>query len=267
MIRIADSQWREVPAKVWKFPGGEVGVQVSGPLLDEHYYITMEFQSNDDLFALAQAADAIKWSRPHAKLSLIMPYIPYARQDRRCNPGEAWALKILAEFINNLEFFEVHVMDPHSQVSRHLINNLRVTEQYTLLSTTLEVEYDVFLAPDAGAAKKIYDLRQVMLDGAEVVCASKQRNELGQIIGFEIGPKCELSRKSVLVVDDICDGGATFVSVAEAIRYRGSAPSRLDLYVTHGIFSKGVDKLLELYDNIYVANLMNPAVKGQVKEI
>jgi len=56
-----------------------------------------------------------------------------------------------------------------------------------------------------------------------------------------------------LIVDDICDGGGTFIGLGEAIK-KINPSAKLELFVTHGFFTKGLDKLLKLYDTIYTTD-------------
>ena len=62
-------------------------------------------------------------------------------------------------------------------------------------------------------------------------------------------------------MDDISDGNGTFIALANMLVKTGNNGSQLDLYVTHGIFSKGLDNIRGLYNKVYTANLMNNEVK------
>lgn len=273
MISLRNADGSSIPVSVWKFPGGEVGVKIDfsattykpdRPL----FYVNLRFEGSDDLVALAQVCDAVRDEAGRdARICLNVPYMPYARQDRRCHQGEAHALKVVAQWINSMNFEFVKVLDPHSTVTEALVDNLwAVPQSYALDGLKAQAKYSVVVAPDAGAAKKIYDHPLVTTAGAKVVCAEKVRDGATVTTRIPSGAGWLLEGAEVVVIDDICDGGATFVAIAGEIS-RAASPSRLDLCVTHGIFSKGVDELLKLYDNIYTANLMNPAVKGQVREI
>lgn len=69
---------------------------------------------------------------------------------------------------------------------------------------------------------------------------------------------------SVCVVDDLVDGGFTFLSLAEMLKRTQPNITSLNLYVTHGLFSKGTEELKKFYDRIYVHNLMNKSVLDAV---
>ena len=88
-----------------------------------------------------------------------------------------------------------------------------------------------------------------------LIYATKQRDtRTGALSNVEIHTGgVDLGSRTILVVDDICDGGGTFLLLAEALRKAG-IHNDLELYVTHGIFSKGTDALYKSYCPIYTTN-------------
>ena len=195
---------------------------------------------------LVMFLDAVKRALPTAKVNLTLPYLPYARQDRVCNPGESLSIAVIARILNSFDLNKLHLYDVHSDVSLALFNNVIHTTQAEIWSKQIEMSgADVVIAPDAGAAKKIYELhkRGVMLD---VVVANKRRDSNGKIVEFTIDRDL-IKGKHAIILDDICDGGATFIEVANACRGK---VTKLELYVTHGIFSRGIDAVLPHFDKV-----------------
>lgn len=91
-----------------KFPGGEIGVNVNGNFRrTRSVQITAHLQSADEVMALLLTADAIRNQCPNVQLLLQLAYVPYARQDRVCNPGEALNIRVMANLLNSCEFTEV----------------------------------------------------------------------------------------------------------------------------------------------------------------
>lgn len=256
-----------IPLKQWRFPAGEAGIKIETDQWHQMYEcsfdIHLHWEGNDDLMALAQLVEALR-GFDATKIDLHIPYFPYARQDRRCQPGEGHALKTTGQFINSLGFNRVVVLDAHSHVLEAVVDRLTVVPQ-NVCARRLP-KYDVLIAPDAGAAKKIMTHMQVVDGYADVLIAEKTRGPGGVITGMHIPHFDSLTDQRVCVVDDICDGGATFIAVAKAIPITHK-PEVLDLYVTHGIYTKGLGELSIYYNNFYTRNLMNPGLKGQIKEI
>jgi ribose-phosphate pyrophosphokinase len=175
---------------------------------------------------------------------------------------------MVAQFINSLKFNKVTTLDAHSYVLEAVVDNLLVVPQWAC-ADRLPL-HDVLIAPDAGAAKKIFTLNMVACAKVEVLIANKTRHANGAVTTTLDGCQRALGKR-VCVVDDLCDGGATFLSLAEILlencRFAGGEPAELNLYVTHGFFTKGVETLLAFYDNIYVHNNFNKSVADKIKEI
>lgn len=188
---------------------------------------------------------------------LILPYIPGARQDRVNPTGDVgFMLNTVARLINSYEFDTVLVADPHSPKAALKIRNLTEFPLSSIYAHIWRGYYEV-IAPDKGAQD-----RAAIAAGA---ISREQFRETGTGKGYLFGEKVrdvstgKLSGFEVtveeghhyVVVDDICDGGGTFLGLGEKIREQGAYA---DLFVTHGIFSKGTNELKKLYKNIYTTN-------------
>lgn len=180
---------------------------------------------------------------------LVMPYIPGARQDRVNPEGDVLYTASSVGLMVQDRFSKVIVLDPHSPVS---VNSMRWTERReTVLEYPLErvaalfnaSNYDGIIAPDKGAEARAEKFATAM--GLPITYASKTRDvATGRLSGFEVDVEAD---KHYLVVDDICDGGGTFVGLGEKIKEQGATAS---LYVSHGIFSKWMQPLFDNYSNI-----------------
>lgn len=284
---ICSYQSDSVPLKIWNFPGGESGVQIpSLPFRSQNkgedsFFLTWEYSGDHEMMVVAQVVDALRRSEfKNSELILSLPYLPYARQDRVCSEGESHALKVFATWLNSLKFDSVIIMDPHSYVAEAVIDNMISIPQEVRFAEFLSGRkegYDILLAPDAGAAKKVEKCRlahQKMFGSLpEIVVAHKVRKGDEVSVNFD---STSLQGKKVCVIDDICDGGRTFISLGEHVRAT-CEPETFDLYVTHGIFSN-IDQLIilagserhnisGLFDKIFTANLMNKKVSNYVTTI
>lgn len=195
--------------------------------------------------------------RGHKAPRLILPYIPGARQDRVNDDGDfLFTLKSVAKMINDRGFPSVTVYDAHSDVALALIDRCYNVKAVDILPGSLG--YSGIVAPDAGASKRAGEV--AVRHGFKLVQAWKKRDiATGAIAGFGYDASSVESNESFLVVDDICDGGGTFIGLAQAMQNNPANEFKptainLDLYVTHGIFSKGTDELLKYYRNIYTTD-------------
>ena len=190
-------------------------------------------------------------------VALTINYFPNARCDRRFHTSEAFPLKVYAKLINDCNFTSVMISDPHSDVTTALLNRVRVTSQKTefvamgnKITNSLGKEY-VICAPDVGASKKAHELGHYLT--MPVIQAYKNRDQsTGQIISTTVDLPDNMKGKDVLIVDDICDGGATFKYLADELIRVGA--KSVSLYVTHGIFAKGLEPLKSI-SKIFVSHL------------
>lgn len=201
-------------------------------------------RSLDTFFAALAWVDALA-ARGHAVPRLLLPCVPGARQDR-LNPSGDYldTLYSIAQAINARHFPSVTVLDPHSLVTPALIDRCHIV--YASLPFVAKHDYLGVIAPDGGAEKRAGAVAQVL--GVPLFHAWKRRDvATGALSGFACEP---LEPGGYLVVDDLCDGGGTFVGLAETIGGR----ARLDLFVTHGLFTKGTDELLRHFHRIYTTD-------------
>ena len=245
----------ELPFKSFKFPGGEIGVKIAtnsvaadartlafapGP-----HTIVARLKSADDILELMMVKDALDKLFPDTHTMLFMPYVPYARQDRVCDKGESFSLKVFANLINSLQFNLVTVVDPHSGVTPALLNNVRIINQKDVLHKWQAFIQRVlkgvtFISPDAGANKKVYDAASYF-GHREFLRADKLRDMATGNILETIVYADDLNGRDVCILDDICDGGRTFIELAKVLKAKNAG--KVILYVTHGIFSAGIDPL------------------------
>lgn len=232
-----------------KFSGGEIHVRLPRPAVSS-YTITANIHCSDDVMELLMVTDALRRAGAHS-ISLMLPYLPYARQDRVCAPGEALSLRVFCDLINAQRYDSVTVWDAHSDTALALLDRVFNYEQSTLMSRFPFVRSTtVLVAPDAGAIKKV--AKTSKMRDVPFVRADKSRDPAtGEITGTVVYTE-HIGDKRFLIADDICDGGRTFIELAKALRPLTNAG--VDLYVTHGIFSRGTDVFDGLIDHVYVAN-------------
>lgn len=261
----------EIPISTWTFPGGERGVNIHDVLyVNIHdvlynqynprpFVISAQFHGSDDILDILLLNDALRRTYPGCKVSLNIPYFPYARQDRQTTGRDSHSLYVVATLLNTCYFSEIRVCDPHSDVLEGLFlpGVLRIEPQHELayskiklLLPDLESANTLLVAPDAGAVKKIHKLA-ALLKTPVLECSKARNPSTGEITGYRV-PTFDIRKNPLIVVDDICDGGRTFIELAKEVRrvYNG----KLTLYVTHGIFSKGFNELNQYYDQILFYN-------------
>lgn len=267
--RTADGSLQDIlGVKQFVFNDGSVNVELENPSRSIHVIsniiIKANMKSPTDQMALVMIVNALRLQFPKARLSLYMPFTPYGRQDAMFCKGQANAMKAWADIINSLKFAEVTVVDPHSIAVSHLDNctvvdvcdllkSVCYTPSYRISKLLNSVRYRpevALVSPDAGANKKAHKIAE-KFGFQQLVRADKARDlATGNILETEVYGDVE--GKTCVIMDDICDGGATFIALGNALRAKGA--SKVILYVTHGIFSKGLSVFNGIIDEIYTTD-------------
>lgn len=237
--------------------------------VDAHHGATISafIESMDDLMVVAQIKEIINRKLKDAPVYLNILGTPYTRYDRVMldDRTDAFGLLCFANILNSIGFNEVRIFDPHSEVTTKLIKNCFPISQHVLAEITLGSEgsaaFDI-VCPDKGAKAKI-DVNRI-----SILCDKVRSPVTGKIEGVKVVYDNSSGEKPLLVLDDICEGGRTFLGVAEAIESDHILNKGKDirLYITHGIFSNGaIAKLLEKYSHIYVY-MMKESVYNDLTE-
>lgn len=221
-----------------KFPDGTLLLKYAVPQMDYmtslRATITWYFESNEEMITIMYLTRHLQ-NHGVKYVDLVMPYIPNARQDRVKKSEDVFTLKYFAEFINNLVFNSVTVLDPHSSVSEALIDNLKIVNPERYIRITLEriKKNDddkplIAFYPDEGAMKRYSELINI-----PYAFGIKRRDwETGKIQGLDVAGSTELIKDSnILIIDDISSKGGTFYYSAKKLKELGAA--NIYLYITH----------------------------------
>ncbi len=238
--------------EAFEFAGGEPHVKLGAVEPGARVIVTQRARSWQDLGLVAIAVDALRRAGAD-EVSLLLPYLPGARQDRVMVPGEPLTVKVYTDFLNSLSLKRVTVFDPHSSVGPALLDNVEVVDSTAYAKTVLaDLPANTrLISPDAGAQKKVYAVAQALDGKYAVIDAGKHRDvRTGELTGFAVYVyDKQLRGEPCLILDDICDGGGTFLGLATALKQEGAG----DLYlaVSHGIFSKGPQVLTKVFKHVY----------------
>ena len=265
-LNLAYPEKSDIKFEKTKFPDGQQSIKITSGVASEiAIKIYSRFTSFQDLELILCATAALK----NLGMTDIFLYIPYflgGRSDRRFEDGSINYIKdVVAPIINAQHYKGVLVLDPHSDVIEACIDRLDKIDNYSLVKAALTSidntnsarEKMCIISPDAGALKKIYGVAK-HFDVRDVLTASKVRDlSTGKILHTEIPQINGSGEKNFVIIDDICDGGRTFIEVAKAIlekRPRSMFNDKIYLIVTHGIFSAGLLELSNYFNGIYCTN-------------
>jgi ribose-phosphate pyrophosphokinase len=267
-VSIEDSGQREVieydDSSIIHFSDGTIQINkfpsikyLGGQFNQNSVLIKADILDSDGIMVLSQIKNVLDTWFKGIKIDLQFNYLPYARYDRAMKENDSFSLKAFTDIINSMNFNRVLLIDPHSNVGQILLKNSDVIiDQLTaiLLSNviTCNNSYDYIVSPDFGAIKKATSISEYY--NIPLLIALKKRDVSTGYTVFDkllIDDSVDLTDKKLLIVDDICDYGNTFINLAKGIKDLYNIKS-IDLFVTHGLFSKG--KKLNNIDNTYCFN-------------
>lgn len=238
MITLVYAPATSVPISPTIFPDNTSQVWKLDPkVFDTNFaQITWTFSHEGEFMQVAQLKNLL--DSHGIEVRLLLTYLPYGRQDKVVSNEATFALRTFASLINSLDFSEVVIHDPHSEIAMELIDGSSAYYPASRIHQVMkECEIDLVCYPDKGALtkySKIYDYQYIY--GEKV-----REQSTGNILSYQVIGDC--AGKNVLIIDDICDGGMTFKILAKDLLASGA--KSVVLFVSHGIFSKGVRTLLD----------------------
>jgi len=261
----------DIKYKISKFPDGQQDVTITKmgavtPVKPVNEVIIKSSFNNFKDFELIICATKALRNLKVEKIHLYIPYILGARSDRKfLEGGTSYLRDVIAPILNAQNYTTVTCIDAHSDVAAACINNLEVVDNSWFIKIALTKQNQISLqnavdsftliSPDAGALKKIYNLAEKLDYKKDILIASKHRDiETGKILSTYVPLKAgEHTNNNFLIVDDICDGGRTFIEIAKAI-HEMRPQAKVSLAITHGIFSNGFHELNKHINHIYCTN-------------
>lgn len=268
-VNINTDDYAASDIKTWWFPGGEPGIEV--PIYkDEFVNIRANIRTWNDYGMLLQLISALCGQQERGNLTglnLWMPYWPGARQDRNGEGRFPLTGAINAQALSGAfdweDYGSIHVLDIHSQLAFDQLSysfwgdTVQNVESWTIAHGDKEwLPNDItgIIIPDKGARERCEQWRDHVYPAVHLVqCEKKREFGSSKIVGFEMEPLPGPGK--YLIVDDICDGGWTFNCLADAFfEDPNHVGSTLELFVSHGIFSKGVDNISTGISRIYTTD-------------
>jgi ribose-phosphate pyrophosphokinase len=265
-LNLVDLENSDIKYKISKFPDGQQSIKLDMVDADLPNKITVSitsrFNSFLDLELIIAANQALREFSYVENVKLNVPYFLGARSDRKFEVGTSNYLKtVICPIINAQKFSRVTVLDPHSDVLEACLDNYHKHNNHRLVKDALTAidnkndaqERICLVSPDAGAYKKIFDVAKEFGIN-RIITANKVRDiKTGNIIRTEVPTLDQHADLKYVIIDDICDGGRTFVELAKAMK-ESRPTAKIYLIVTHGIFSAGFDTLNQYFEGIYTTN-------------
>jgi ribose-phosphate pyrophosphokinase len=224
---------------VKRFADKEVFVEIHENVRGEDVFIVQStsFPANDNLMELLILTDALRRSSAR-RITAVIPYFGYARQDRKSTPRTPISAKLVANLITESGVNRVITLDLHAAQIQGFFD-IPTDNLYSapVMTRDIRERYDdkpvMIVSPDVGGVARARAIAQRI--GADLAIVDKRRpragvSEVMNIIG-------DVSGQSCILIDDIVDSGGTLVNAADALLKAGAR--EVSAYITHGVLSEG----------------------------
>ncbi|MCB1885444.1 MAG: ribose-phosphate pyrophosphokinase [Geminicoccaceae bacterium] len=226
-------------AKVQRFNDMEVFVEIHENVRGEDVFIiqSTSYPANDNLMELLVCTDALR--RASAKrITAVVPYFGYARQDRKPGPRTPISAKLVANLVTEAGAHRVLTMELHAgQIQGFFdipVDNLFSTPLMVPdIKANLGTDDLTIVSPDVGGVQRARGFAKRLDVGLAIIDKRRERaghSEVMNVIGEVEGRRC-------ILVDDIVDSGGTLCNAADALLEAGA--TAVQAYVTHGVLSAG----------------------------
>ncbi|QYK40788.1 MAG: ribose-phosphate pyrophosphokinase [Paracoccaceae bacterium] len=249
-----------VDARVERFNDQEIFVEVFENVRGEDMYVIQPTSNpaNDNLMELLIMVDALRRSSA-ARITAVIPYFGYARQDRRAKARTPISAKLVANLITQAGVDRVLTLDLHAAQIQGFFD-LPVDNLYASPVFALDIEHNfrgrldelMIVSPDVGGVARARELAKRI--NAPLSIVDKRREKPGEVA--EMTVIGDVRGKTCIIVDDICDTAGTLCKAAEVLVENGA--TEVHSYITHGVLSgpavdrigKSVMKSLVITDSI-----------------
>ena len=228
-----------VDARVERFNDGEVFVEVFENVRGEDMYVIQSTSrpANDNLMELLIITDALRRSSA-ARITAVIPYFGYARQDRRSKSRTPISAKLVANMMTGAGIERVLTMDLHAAQIQGFFD-IPVDNLYAAPIFALDIQHHfkkqldsvTIVSPDVGGVARARELAQRI--GAPLAIVDKRREKPGEIA--EMTVIGDVKDRTCIIVDDIVDTAGTLCKAADVLM--GSGAKEVHSYITHGVLS------------------------------
>ena len=228
-----------VDARVERFNDQEIFVEVYENVRGEDMYIIQPTSNpaNDNLMELLIMTDALKRSSAD-RITAVIPYFGYARQDRRAKARTPISAKLVANLLTEAGVDRVLTLDLHATQIQGFFD-IPVDNLYAAPVFALDILHNfkgaredlMVISPDVGGVARARELAKRI--GAPLAIVDKRREKAGEVAGMTVIG--EVTGKKCIIVDDICDTAGTLCKAAETLMEAGA--TEVHAYITHGVLS------------------------------
>lgn len=245
ILNLINKERSDIDYSISKFPDGEVQITLGEFSRKDQVMIMCRITTSEELFILMQVCDILR--RHSIGFVISIYYLMSMRMDRVMSFDRPFSLSVVCDVLDRLGAMCIGIYSPHSNVYKRLFKNTAIEEIPSMFSIDFTKYQVVF--PDAGAEVRYRDIPIL-----NYVYGTKSRSlTTGEIISIGVRNPDSIDGRPLLIRDDLCDGGGTFLGLAEAIREIKSDVD-LNIMIDHMVNPKGIENLSKNFNHVWFTN-------------
>lgn len=244
-LNLINKSQSTISYSISRFPDGEVQITLGEFSHKDKIDVKCRITSAEELFILMQVSDILR--RHGMRFSISIYYLMGMRMDRVMSFNRPYTLNMIIHILDHLGAYEIHLFCPHSKVSLELFRHTSVSliSSDRVVSTVFQI-----VLPDAGAIER---MGSENISGSIVIGEKVRDVTTGKIESIKIKNPEVLDGRPLLIQDDLCDGGGTFVGLAQAIR-EINPQACINIEVYHMVNPKGIENLSNNFNHVWFTN-------------
>ena len=226
-----------VKSSIKKFPDKEIFVEIQENVRGEDVFViqSTSFPANDHVMELLIIIDALKRGSAR-KISAIMPYYGYARQDRKSGPRTPISAKLVANLVSSAGANRALMVDLHAGQIQGFFDiptdNLFASPVFVDdIKKRFENNKTIIVSPDVGGVVRARAIAKRVECDLAIIDKRREKEGISEVMNI-IG---DVKNKNCILIDDMCDTAGTLTNAAKALKKAGS--QSVNAYITHGVFS------------------------------
>ena len=226
-----------VKSSIKKFPDKEIFVEIQENVRGEDVFViqSTSFPANDHVMELLIIIDALKRGSAK-KISAIMPYYGYARQDRKSGPRTPISAKLVANLVISAGANRALMVDLHAGQIQGFFDiptdNLFASPVFVDdIKKRFENNKTIIVSPDVGGVVRARAIAKRVECDLAIIDKRRKKAGISEVMNI-IG---DVNNKNCILIDDMCDTAGTLTNAAKALKKAGS--ESVNAYITHGVFS------------------------------
>ena len=248
ILNLTNVEKSDIKWSISRFPDGEVQITLGEFTRKDTIQVLCRITNAEELFLVQQVFDIL--DRNEMVYDVFIGYLMGMRMDRVMDLNRPFTLKIVAEILKDSKARTFEILEPHSGRTFYEFD----TYERRVPDLSILEGYQIIL-PDAGAKKRYEDTMYFSFgfDPDTVFCSKVRDEKTGKILRIQVDNPEVLSDRPMLIIDDLCDGGGTFLGIAEAIRAI-KPDAKLNIKVVHAVNGVGLQRLSQTFDHVYITN-------------